>query len=216
MILLICFACCASYLIGSLPFGLWIGLAWKGVDIRTLGSKNIGATNVLRVLGPGPAAVVFVLDTLKGALAIIVFIDLLLPGAAVPFLYRVLIGLCAILGHTFSPFLRFKGGKGVATSLGALLALNPLVATVALIAWGLVLAFSRYVSLASLVAAWTLPFAAFNIAPPSDQRWLVGLGLGLAILVTVKHRSNIARLLSGTESKIGKRVETPAESAEVR
>lgn len=211
-ILLVIFCAAVSFLLGSLPFGVWIGLAWKGVDIRTLGSKNIGATNVYRVLGPAPAAVVFVLDALKGALGIVLFGELF----HLPISFRILIGVSAILGHTFSPLLRFKGGKGVATSLGVLLALNWIAALIGLAAWLIVLAISRYVSLASLVAAYTLPCYAWQMPAGPERLWMLGLGIGLAILVTVKHRGNIQRLLHGTESKIGQRVGVPSESEEVR
>ncbi len=212
------FSCAVvSYLLGSLPFGVWIGLAWKGVDIRTLGSKNIGATNVFRVLGPAPAVVVLLLDALKGALGIVLFsacFQSLYP-ADMHIVFRVLIGVSAIFGHTFSPFLRFKGGKGVATSLGALLALNWMGALIAVVAWAAVLAIFRYVSLASLVGAYTLPFSAWRIADIHERQWMLWLGIALAILVTVKHRGNMQRLLHGTESRIGQRVDIPAESAEV-
>jgi glycerol-3-phosphate acyltransferase PlsY len=204
-----------SYFIGSLPFGLWIGLSWKKVDIRTLGSKNIGATNVLRVLGPGPGITVFVLDTLKGAVALFAA-HVLLPDAPPPALIG--IGFAAVLGHTFSPFLGFKGGKGVATSLGMLFALSWQVALVALIAWGIVLAATRFVSLASLVAAFTLPFtpALCLKATPDMEHWMLGLGILVAVMVAVKHRSNIERLLNGTEPKIGQRVPatSPTEGVE--
>ncbi len=207
-----------SYLLGSLPFGLWIGLAWKGVDIRTLGSKNIGATNVLRVLGWPPATVVFLLDTLKGMLGIVVFSELFryMFAASMPIYYRVPLGICAILGHSFSPFLRFKGGKGVATSLGVLLALNPIAALIGLFTWGAVLLITRYVSLASLVAAYTLPCYAWQMPAGMEREWMLCLGIGLALLVTVKHRGNIQRLLHGAEPRIGQRVSVPSESAEVR
>lgn len=205
--MLVCAA--ISYLIGSLPFGLWVGLLWKGVDIRTLGSKNIGATNVLRVLGPGPASVAFLLDTAKGAAGILLT-DAVIRiwfGQRPPLPALMCIGLVAILGHTFSLFLRFKGGKGVATSLGVLLALCPWVALVGLVTWIAFVAATRYVSLASLAAAFSLPFAAhFTIGPAGDRLWMIGMGVALFVLVTVKHRANIQRLLAGTESKIGQRV----------
>lgn len=212
-LLLFLLCCVISYLLGGLPFGLWVGLIWKRTDIRTLGSKNIGATNVLRVLGPGPAAVAFVLDTLKGA-AGIMLAHLLLPELY--FALVMLIGFCAILGHTFSPFLGFKGGKGVATSLGMLLACCWQVAVVALLSWIVVVAITRYVSLASLVAAFSLPFTAYLMLRGDDQWWMVGFGVALAVLVTLKHRANIHRLLNGTESKIGQRAEVTPETAEVR
>lgn len=208
----------ASYLIGSLPFGLWVGLA-KGVDIRTLGSKNIGATNVLRVLGPVPGALVFALDTLKGAVGILIasqtkfapFETTTFSGPdpiRMPFL--VLIGLCAVLGHTFSPFLKFKGGKGIATSLGVLLALSWQVALVCLGIWIVCVTITRYVSLASLLAAAGLPITSYLLLNGEDRTWMLGLTIALLVLVTVKHRVNIGRLLDGTESKFGQRVAAPA------
>lgn len=222
--LLLLIACAASYVIGSLPFGLWVGLLWKGVDVRTLGSNNIGATNVLRVLGPGPAAVSFVLDVLKGVVGIALAHYLWqLPafhatgGGPLPLPLLMPIGLCAIFGHTLSPFLGFRGGKGVATSLGVLLALHWPIALVALVAWILVLAVSRYVSAASLIATYTLPFTARFTLRGIDAECMFWLGIVLAVLVTVKHRGNIARLLAGTESRFGQRVEATGETtAEVR
>lgn len=209
---LVVFCCIVSYLLGALPFGVWIGQWWKGIDIRTLGSQNIGATNVYRVLGPGPGITVFLLDTVKG-LAIPVGALLLWPALAafhtnVPDLtmpYRIAIGLCAIFGHTFSPFLRFKGGKAVATSGGVLLALNPWVALIALLAFVLVVAVTRYVSLGSMIAALTLPFTSVFVLSGTDRLWMLGLSMVLAVLVTVRHRANIQRLLNHTEAKIGQR-----------
>ncbi|HEY3416963.1 MAG TPA: glycerol-3-phosphate 1-O-acyltransferase PlsY [Armatimonadota bacterium] len=220
--------CLVSYFVGALPFGLWIGLL-RGVDIRTLGSKNIGATNVLRVLGPVAGSFAFVLDTLKGvcgvALARLLWPQLTawhqtLPNITMP--YLILIGVFAILGHTFSIFLRFKGGKGVATSFGVLLALNYPVAIVALITWIVMLVITRMVSVASLTAAYSLPFGAYFAlagAERGDRQWMLGLGALLAVLVTVKHRSNIKRILAGTESRISERVSANGEAndmAEVR
>lgn len=199
-----------SYLVGSLPFGLWVGLLWKRVDIRTLGSKNIGATNVLRVLGPGPGFAVFVLDTVKGGVGV-ALARLLAP--ATPMWAFIFIGFLAIAGHVFSIFLRFKGGKGVATSLGALLALSPPVAGIALGLWLLVVAITRYVSLASLAAAVSLPFSGYFLSQGDARWWLAGLGVALLLLVTIKHRANVQRLLAGTEPRLGQRV-TPAAPVE--
>lgn len=209
MLAILCLCFLVSYLIGSFPFGLWVGLLWKQVDIRTLGSQNIGATNVLRVLGPGPGLTVFALDTAKGA-AGIVLAHLFLPHNA-PFYQFMLIGFLAIAGHTFSPFLRFKGGKGVATSLGVLLALSLPVGLIGLGIWIALVAITRYVSLASIVAACTLPVTSLLCTGLSERRWMFGLAVMLAVLVTVKHRANIQRLLHGAESKIGQRVQVPAE-----
>lgn len=196
-------ACVISFLIGALPFGLWVGLL-KGVDIRTLGSKNIGATNVLRVLGPAAGLTVFVLDTLKGAAGILLAVFVLLPGLAFP--WQVLIGFCAVLGHTFSPFLRFKGGKGVATTLGILLALSWPVGLTTLAVWIIVVALTRYVSLASIVAGISLPISSWFFLPHPARIWMAAMTLTLAILVIIKHRENIKRLLAGTEAKFGQRV----------
>lgn len=215
--LLMIFCAVVSYIFGALPFGLWVGLWWKGIDIRTLGSKNIGATNVLRVLGTGPGFTVFVLDTLKGSVGLLLVSILVHETLPIPLIaYKIVVGLLAIVGHTFSVFLRFKGGKGVATTLGVLLALNPPMALLTLALWVLLVAVTRYVSLASIVVAISLPFTAYFLpdrwytaffsGQPGDRWWLMGLMILLALLVTVKHRANIQRLLRGTEAKIGQRV----------
>jgi len=211
LLLITLFCCVVSYIVGSFPFGLWVGQLWKGVDIRTLGSKNIGATNVLRVLGPGPGALVFLLDTLKGCVGVALAYKLI-PNAH--FLVYIIVGFLGIAGHIFSIFLRFKGGKGVATSFGALLALSYPMALITLAAWVIILAVTRYVSVAALSAGLILPFAAYFTVPPPGKIWMVGLSIALCILVTVKHWANILRLRNGTESKIGQRVEILAEETD--
>ncbi len=224
-IFLIFIFCCAlvSYLLGSLPFGLWVGLAWRGIDIRTVGSGNIGATNVFRALGPAPAVTVLALDALKGAAGILAAVqvcgvlydferELSLPALIV-------IGLSAVLGHTFSPFLQFKGGKGIASSLGMLLALNWLMGVIGLGVWILAVAITRYVSIASILAACSLPVSALIIYLPGhdlinnrdnmwnpNQLWMTGFTLLLALYVAYKHRANLLRLRAGTEPKFGQRV----------
>jgi glycerol-3-phosphate acyltransferase PlsY len=217
--ILILLCCLVSYLVGSLPCGLWVGLWWKGIDIRTLGSKNIGATNVLRVLGPGPGATVMVLDTLKGV-AGIVLARALLPhhlthndGIWLP----ILVGFLAIAGHSFSIFLRLKGGKGVSTSLGALLALNWQIGLLALVVWLIFVALTRFVSVGSIMAGASLPFDAYFVlrTHPAERWWMVGLGTLIALLVIVKHRGNLQRLLAGTEAKIGQRAPIPEHISEV-
>lgn len=205
--------CVISYLTGALPFGLWVGLLWKGVDIRTLGSKNIGATNVLRVLGPGPAALAFLLDVGKGIAGIaLARAAWSATDAGGGMHWLVLIGLCAVVGHTFSPFLRFKGGKGIATSLGVLLALGWQVGVIALIVWIVLVVLTRYVSLGSIAAAAVVPISALLLLTGEQRVWMTALGAVLAILVIVKHRPNIQRLLAGTESRIGERVQVPDTS----
>ncbi len=215
--------CALSFLIGSLPFGLWIGLL-KGVDIRTVGSKNIGATNVLRVLGPGPGSLAFLLDVGKGVVGVALARELThhifwIPGVySIPdglyglqMPHLVLIGLCAVLGHTFSPFLRFKGGKGIATTLGILIALSWPVAVVGFSTWVIFVALTRYVSLSSLLAAISLPIASYLILHGEARTWMIGMTAVLFVLVTIRHRANIQRLLNGTESKFGQRAASPVE-----
>lgn len=198
-----------AYLIGSIPFGYLMGRL-GGIDIRRWGSRNVGATNVARVLGIRRGAVVLVLDVLKGAAAA----GLVGRGFAGPFdiaeghraLLLVLCGAAAILGHTFPCWLRFKGGKGVATALGVWLVLSPVATLIALAVWGLLVAIWRYVSLGSIVAAAVLPGALFSLHYSHLRAvlpQLVFAGL-LAALVIVRHRSNIVRLARGTENKIGR------------
>lgn len=207
-ILVIVIGALVSYLLGALPFGLWIGLWWKGVDVRTVGSKNIGATNVFRALGAGPALTVFALDALKGAAGIIGLL-LLWPhfaDGALPFPARIVLGLCAVVGHTFSPFLGFAGGKGIASSLGMLLALDWRVGLIGLGVWIVVVALTRYVSVASIVAAFSLPVSALLLLHGADRLWLLSLTALLAVYVTVKHKANMQRLRAGTEPKFGQRI----------
>ncbi len=199
-----------SYILGSLPFGLWVGLLWKGVDIRTLGSKNIGATNVLRILGPGPGITVFILDTLKGAVFIWIY-SLLAKDS--PFGFKAIIGVTAIIGHTFSAFLNFKGGKGVATTLGVLIGLNPIVAAVGFGTWLIVVLLTRYVSLASLCAGVSLPIAFALFSPNQDEKiWTVSIFILVAIFVAIKHKANIQRLIAGTELKFDKKNQESEEN----
>ncbi len=213
-------SCVAGYFFGSLPFGLWVGLLWRGIDIRTLGSKNIGATNVLRVLGPGPGLTVFVLDILKGAVGIWLALALWphfaalhtgIAGDSVPFHFRVLIGLVSVLGHTFSVFLKFKGGKGIATSFGVLIAASPPVAGCVFGVWVLFVAVTRYVSVASLAAALTISVSSIFLETGVARIWMISLGVVLLVLTTIKHRANIQRLRAGTEPKFGQRAVLPAE-----
>ncbi|HEY3297391.1 MAG TPA: glycerol-3-phosphate 1-O-acyltransferase PlsY [Armatimonadota bacterium] len=193
-----------GYLLGAIPFGYLVGKFWKGVDITKIGSGNIGTTNTFRVLGPGPAAAVFVLDVSKGFVPIF-FAQKLSPAS--PWLH-VVVALITILGHTLSVFLKFKGGKGVATSLGAIIGLNPLVAAIAFGLWVLFTAVTRYVSVASLVAAVSIPVMmfAFGLNAPYKIFAIVA-----ATYVIYKHRSNVDRLLHGTEPRFGQKVKVEEE-----
>ena len=185
----------AGYLIGSVSFAVLIARA-KGVDIFTHGSGNPGATNVKRVLGARAGNAVFLLDAVKGTAA-----------AGWPLLFfgddglRLgIIGLvAAIFGHSYSVFLRFRGGKGVATTMGGLLAVMPSALLAGLALWLLVFGISRMVGLASIVFALSLPVSAGWLYPQGDPRFT--LGVLLAILIVLRHRSNIARILQGKESR---------------
>ena len=206
MIVPLLFAAVVGYLLGSLPFGYLVARA-KGVNIFEVGSKNPGATNVRRVLGNGPGNLVLVLDAAKGALATgwplgltwIVHRQLEVAG----FVPLEITGLvAAVLGHSFSCFTKFKGGKSVATGAGGFAVLFPLGMGIALTVFGLVLASSRYVSLASMLAAASLPFAAFAFKQPSP---VISIAAMVAAFVIYRHRANLARIRAGTESKIGQK-----------
>lgn len=191
-----------AYLLGSIPTGYLVGKA-KGVDLRAAGSGNIGTTNALRILGKPAGIFVLVVDGLKGYTACTWACDaaLKLFGiAADAELYRIVAGVSAVVGHNFTCWLRFRGGKGVATSAGVYFALSPLAAGVALGTWVVVFAISRYVSVASIAAAIALP-ATVWLTPNSPALRLVTTALGL--LVIWKHKGNIGRLLNGTESRVG-------------
>jgi len=193
-----------AYLAGSLPTGFLVARALR-VDITRAGSGNIGATNVFRVLGRGPGTLVLLVDLLKGALAVRLAPALaaaLVPAdsAALP----ALAALGAVLGHNYTCWLGFKGGKGVATSAGAMAALIPPAFAVTVVTWVLVFLAGRYVSLASIAAAVVLPVGtAFTVAGPT--RWpLVGFTSVLAALAVWRHRPNLQRLRAGTEHRFGK------------
>ena len=183
-----------GYLLGSIPFGLLLTqLAGLG-DIRAIGSGNIGATNVLRTGRKGLAAATLLLDGLKGAVAVLIFLVLGPPGA------EYWAGFGAVIGHLFPVWLGFKGGKGVATSYGVLIAIAWPVGLAAGAIWIVVAAVSRMSSLASLVSFVVAPLLALALA---DGRVVV-LSAAIAVLVIARHHENIRRLLSGTEPRIGR------------
>lgn len=196
----------AAYLCGSIPTGFLVARA-RGVDIRSVGSGNIGATNVFRILGKRLGIFVLLADAAKGALPVLVLPRLLAPHDADPTPFALLAGVAAVLGHNFTCWLRFKGGKGIATSAGVLAAWAPLPFLATLGTFGVVLAASRYVSLASILAAATLPFA-MAFLPPRDRR-LVLISSILAVLAIARHHANIRRLLNGTERRIGSSAPSP-------
>ncbi|MBD5780177.1 glycerol-3-phosphate 1-O-acyltransferase PlsY [Pelagicoccus sp. NFK12] len=187
----------AGYLIGSLPFGYLVAKA-NGVDIFSVGSKNPGATNVKRCVGKKAGNIVFLLDAIKGFAA--TAWPILLAGET--FHYG-LVGLVfAVLGHSFSLFTKFRGGKGVATMLGGVVALMLVAAVVGVLVWLVVFYTSRYVSLASICLAVSLPITNLIIGAPAVLTW-VSLALGL--LVVVRHKDNIVRLIRGEENKFAKK-----------
>lgn len=195
----------AAYLLGSIPTGYLVARA-RGIDIRTVGSGNIGATNVFRMVGKTAGVFALVVDGLKGYAACTWLCDWVLailvgPTANMEF-YRILAGIAAVLGHNFTCWLKFKGGKGIATSAGVYFALAPLAAGVALGTWIIVFALGRYVSVASIAAAVALP-AAVWLTPNSLILRIVTTALGL--LAIYKHKSNIQRLLNGTERRLGQK-----------
>lgn len=197
-------AIAAAYLVGAVPFGLLIGKL-KGIDIRQHGSGNIGATNVLRVLGKPLGITTFILDALKGFLPSFFFPGLLAGVAGDPVL-SVLCGAAAIIGHNFPVFLKFKGGKGVATSAGVLIGIAPQAALVAVLVWAAVFFTSRYVSLASIVAAGAVIAAGWWFYRDGHLILPVVLTV-LGLLAILRHKANIARLLNGTENRFGRKTE---------
>jgi glycerol-3-phosphate acyltransferase PlsY len=187
-----------SYLLGSIPTGfLWAKA--RGIDIRVVGSGNIGATNVMRALGKGPGITVLLIDAAKG------FVPVFVAPVFFPRLdhdaLQILCCVCVVAGHNWPYWLRFKGGKGVATSAGAVLAFLPLPLLCGLVAWGVVFAIWRYVSLASICAAVTIPMATWFITKNMTLTLFTTI---LGAVVIVKHKPNIHRLLAGTENRVGK------------
>jgi acyl phosphate:glycerol-3-phosphate acyltransferase len=208
------------FLIGSIPFGYLIGRL-RGIDLRQKGSGNIGATNVGRVMGSKWATVVFVLDFLKGFLPLFILNNLSTgwmnalsplavflrricdcPATETPVGMLAILGLLLVAGHNYTPWLRFKGGKGIATSAGALAALAPLVLTIALSLWIVVVLASRWVSLASLAACFALPISALLFYPGQNALFLFTFIMALSGVW--RHRANINRLYLGTEPRVGK------------
>lgn len=203
-----------AYLLGSIPTGYLVAKA-RGVDIRKVGSGNIGATNVFRILGTPAGIFVLLADAAKGWVAVWFAAKLLCgwshPNAGEQALewFRLGAGVAAILGHNFTCWLRFKGGKGIATSAGVLVALVPEALLIILGIWIVVFALSRYVSLASISAAAALPIAAWQLG---ESCTLVLVLTALAALAIYKHKANIKRLVNGTENRIGAKTAAPSGS----
>ncbi|MBS3947786.1 MAG: glycerol-3-phosphate 1-O-acyltransferase PlsY [Dethiobacter sp.] len=187
-----------AYLLGSVSFGYLVGRRIRGVDIRQYGSGSSGTTNILRTLGTGPAVVVLLLDAGKG-IGAVYLADLLTGNPNVV----MLAGVAVVAGHNWPVFFGFRGGRGIATSMGVLLGIAPSVILIAVLVGLLVMALTRYVSLGSLVGSVLIPFLMLLFRLPPAH---ILFGTALCLLAVWRHRANIRRLLAGTESKLGKKV----------
>lgn len=197
-------ACIAlGYVAGSLPWGLWLGRALRGVDVRTLGSKNLGATNVYRTLGPAIGVPVLLLDIAKGAVPV-----WLVPGTALAAAFpggrewcALVVALAAVAGHVWTFLAGFQGGKGVATTVGVLLALSPPAFGVFVVVFVACVAVTRFISLGSILGSVAFALALGLWAPGGLRSPTFGFGVLIALLVIARHRENIQRLLAGTERR---------------
>jgi len=190
-----------SYLLGAIPTGYWLGRL-RGIDIRQQGSGNMGATNVLRVLGVPAGVLVLCVDVAKGFMAV-ALLPHLTPFPGLDYV-RVGCGLAAVLGHTYTIWLHFKGGKGVATTYGVLLALAPVSTILVFLVFAGVVALSKYVSLGSLVTAVLFPIFIWLLGESGQGFSILALAGVVGVAVIWKHRANIRRILDGTENRLGK------------
>jgi glycerol-3-phosphate acyltransferase PlsY len=196
-----------AYLLGSIPTGYLLYRIFRRQDIRSLGSGNIGATNVLRAGGAGLGVATFVLDVLKGCAAVWLggyLASLWMPAVPVR-TAEAFAALCAVLGHMFPIWLGFRGGKGVATGFGVFLVVSPWAALAAIGVFAVVLAISRYVSVSSIVAAFSFPVFAWFLVTGARPPFFFAAGAIVSLLIIVKHHQNIRRLIAGTETRIGAR-----------
>ena len=189
----------ASYLLGAVPTSYLAGRLFRGIDLREHGSRNLGATNLYRVLGWRYAVPVGLLDAAKGLVPVLVFA----PRVSSSELFALICGLVAVVGHVFSVFVGFKGGKGVATAAGVMLGLTPAALGVAVLVWAALVYLTGYVSVGSIAAAAIFPLAVFILEPP-DQPTMLWLDIAVAAAIVWLHRANIQRLLKGTENRFGR------------
>lgn len=189
----------ASYLLGAIPTSLIVGRLFRSIDLRKHGSGNLGATNVYRTLGPKFAIPVGLFDMAKGAVPVMVIAPLVSASAY----FAIVCGIMAVIGHVFSVFVGFKGGKGVATASGVMLGLTPWAVLVSFLVWALIVRLTGYVSLGSIVSALILPVAAWLLHP--SARPLIWIQVLVAVAIVWLHRANIRRLLAGTENRFGRR-----------
>ncbi len=200
--LIVCFI--LAYLLGSIPTSVIIGKTFYNVDVREFGSKNAGATNTFRVLGFKPGIVVFLIDGAKGfaaayVLNVVFHLDNILPFPII--FIQFLLSICAVLGHIYPIFAGFKGGKGVATLLGAVFGILPFGALLSFGVFVSVFSFSRFVSLSSMIGGFSFPFWVYFVLGRHDS-WTVGFSIFFAALLIFTHRKNIQRLIRGEENKI--------------
>jgi len=188
-----------SYLVGAVPFGLIFSRYFSGIDVRTIGSGNIGATNVLRASGKKAAIFTLLADGLKGFLPVLIVQSLFNADVT-----TALVGVATILGHNFPIYLKFKGGKGVATSFGVILAVAPLIGLACIMIWLLAAFFWKYSSLSALIAFACYPIVTFSTSF-GERKPLKALSLFIFGMMYYRHRENIKRLVTGTESKIGQK-----------
>jgi len=193
----------ASYILGAIPTSYLLSRLFAGIDLRQHGSGNLGATNLYRVLGWKYAIPAGVFDMAKGLIPVAVFA----PRVSDSELFALACGVAAIIGHVFSVFVRFKGGKGVATAAGVMLGLTPVALAVSAAVWVLLVRLTGYVSLGSIVAAAILPLGVYALDNPSTPA-VFWIATGIAVGVIVLHRKNIQRLLKGTENRFGRRAAT--------
>jgi len=187
----------AAYLLGATPTSYLAGKLGRGIDLREHGSKNLGATNVYRILGWKYAIPVALIDIVKGAIPVLFFAGW--AGAAEHPWLPVALGGAAVLGHMFSPYVSFKGGKGVATAAGMFLALAPLAVLLAILVWGLCLWLTGYVSLSSIIAVLSVPLSVALLQPGSP--YVFWASVALVALIIFAHRRNLRRLIAGTENR---------------
>lgn len=194
-----------AYILGSIPTAVWVGRAWYDIDVREHGSKNAGATNTFRVLGKKPGIIVLVIDILKGASATFLPVIFSIGDSDLAqehiIQLQILAAIFAVMGHVFPVFAKFKGGKGVATSLGVIIGLQPLAALICVILFLIVFILSQFVSLGAICAAVAFPLI-IRFVLGEDSILLIGFSVLLSGLVIFAHRKNIGRLLKGEENKM--------------
>jgi glycerol-3-phosphate acyltransferase PlsY len=194
----------AAYLLGSIPTSVWYGIGYFGIDVRKHGSGNAGATNTFRTLGKRAGTVVMLIDVLKGWTAtslasLLFYFGAIGEGSLLP--YKIAFGIMAIVGHIFPVFVKFKGGKGVATLLGMVLAIHPELASICITIFLLTLILSEYVSLSSMLATLAFPVLSLLGLFGQPDPLLVIFGFAMFLLVVVTHKKNIVRLINGSESR---------------